>query len=636
MVETALISFLIGVQVVAQQVPAYRIEREQVRGGAELVTVFGHAPASEPGAQRLEIPLVSVLRDTVGSSDPDSVRLRYVWILTSTRPTLVQRTASALSFVWFRTGGKQHANQVPSPVLDLAAPAKSVWSHLAGDSLQALRFDGLGIPIRSSTRSYRGNFSDYRQLQIYRALGALNAVQQEPASQGVWSGNEFIDVYSRLSLTDRTLGGLVRQENLPKAYDKETSRRDEIRGHNWELLRQRAELNGLYFDPLALPGEAPTQAMLWVARDDVEVRQNRTFDRQFLGIANPWTDQRLAHWIGYSETRYFDEDNRPVPARTPGSHAVDMIPLALYGLDYPRVPLLLVDFRSSLTAKKRELLQHGSSAVLTGVLGITSFGNWSFLAANSTWTFVRGRHGAPTDRSERLRSYGEAREFLAADDRLAPDLRTELLRRLDHLALNPLENAMDTEATVAREQFAALMRYAQSPDGLAARLERDRQKELQAYTRSRTMRLWSSVGGFFRGPARDSEPDRAALRSELEARRLAVAHERFLRELLASSPRPEVVRDPSQILEVIQTLSGETFAGPGAPQLIAQVFERSRSVEIRMACLAGLRRLDVDEARNELLRLSEDTKQSDFWRAASLASFMGDPEGAVAAGSGQF
>jgi hypothetical protein len=635
-VETAIISFLIGAQVVAQQARAYRIQQVPVRGGAELVTVYGHAPTSEPGAQRLEIPLVSVLRDTVGSSDPDSARLRYVWILTSTRPTLVQRTASALSFVWFRTGGKQHANQVPSPVLDLASPAKSVWSHLAGNSLQALQFDGLGMTIRSSTRSYRGNFNDYRQLQIYRALGALNAVEQEPANQGVWAGNEFINLYSRLNLADRTFGGLVREENLPKAYDKEISRREEIRGHNWELLRQRAELNGLYFDPLALPGQAPTQAMLWIARDELDVRENHPFDRQFLGIANPWTDQRLAHWTGYSETRYFDEEHRPVPAGTPGSHAIEMIPLALYSLDYPRVPLLLADFRSSLTAKKRELLQHASTAVLTGVLGITSFGNWTFLAANTTWTFVRGRHGAPTDRSERLRSYSEAREFVEADDRLAPDLRTELFRRLDHLALNPLENAMDTEARVAREQFAALMQYAQTPDGLAARLERDRRKELQAYTRSRSMQLLSSLGGFFRGPARDSEQDSAALRSELEARRLAAAHERFLRELLASSPRPEVVRDPSQIRQVIQTLSGEPFAGPDAPHLIAQVFERSRSVEIRMACLAGLRRLDVEEARSQLVRLSQDPKQSDFWRAVSLASFKGDREAAVATGFGQF
>ena len=426
MVETAIISFLIGAQLAAPQAPVYRVEREPVGGGAELVTLFEHSSSGGLGVQSSETPLLSVLRDTLGSDNPGSARLRYVWILTSTRPTLLQRTASALSFVWFRTGGMGHADRVPSPVIDLAAPSKTVWSHLAGNSIQALQFDGLGIPIRSSTRSYRGNFSDYRQLQIYRALGAMNVVENQPDNNDVWPKSEFIDVYSRLSLADRTFGGLVRQENLTKVYNKETSQREEIRAHNWELLRQRAEANGLYFDPLALPDQAPTQAMLWIARNDLEGRDGRVFDRRFLSIADPWKDDRLAHWTGYSETRYFDPEGRPVVAGTPGARAVEMIPLALYGLDYPRVPLLLVDFRSSMTAKRRELFGHLSTAVITGVLGITTFGNFTFLAASSGWTMFEGRHGAPTKRNERLRSYSEAREFLAVDTRLAPRLKTEL------------------------------------------------------------------------------------------------------------------------------------------------------------------------------------------------------------------
>jgi len=124
--------------------------------------------------------------------------------------------------------------------------------------------------------------------------------------------------------------------------------------------------------------------------------------------------------------------------------------------------------------------------------------------------------------------------------------------------------------------------------------------------------------------------------SELEARRPAAAHIRYLRQLLASSPRPEVVQDSSDIRHMIDALSREPFAAPLASRLIAQVFERSASFEIRMACLADLRRLDVQEARNELLRLSRDPNQSDFWRAATLASLNGDPEPAVAAGTGQF
>lgn len=634
MLETALLSFLIGTQLAPQPSPAYRTERQAVADGAELITVFGRSRPPEPGAQSQQIPLVSVLRDTLGSSDPDSVRLRYVWVLTSTKPTLLQRAASALSFVWFRTGGKQHADQVPAPVLDLAAPARSVWSNLAGNSLQALQLDGRGAPIRSSTRSYRGNFNDYRQLQVFRALGALDALEREPDGQTAFAAAELHNVYARLSLSTRTFGGLVREENLPKFYDKESSRRAEIRGHNWEMLRQRAEANGLYFEPLALAGQTPTEALLWIARDDLNGSQIRTFDRHFLGIANPWIDQRILHWTGYSEVRYFDPQNRPVPGGTPDARALNLIPLALYSLDYPRVPLLLVDFRSSLTAKKRELVQHGASAVLTGFLGITSFGNWSFLAANSAWTFVRGRHGAPTVRSERLRSYSEAREFLE-DSTLAPELKAELLHRLDHLALNPLENGLDTEARVAKEQFAALMQYADSSNGLEAKLERDRQRELETYTRPLPIRPAIGAVRFFRiGLPNSSEAARAARHSALEARRQAAAHVRYLEQLLVSSPRLDVAEDPNRIRHVIDALSTEPFAAPHASQLIAQVFERSLSFDVRMACLRSLRRLDNPEARNELLRLSQDPHQSDFWRAVTLASFNSNPEPA-AAGSGQ-
>ncbi|HLH00403.1 MAG TPA: hypothetical protein VKX49_29125 [Bryobacteraceae bacterium] len=634
MIETALVTFLIATQGATQPAKVYHAEREQVAKGAELITVFGRTRSVDPGAAVQDIPLVSVLRDTLGSPNAASTRLRYVWVLTSTRPTLVQRTASALSFFWFRPGGKKHADGVPAPVMDLASPAKSVWSHLAADGIQALQLDGLGAPVRSSTRSYRGNFSDYRELQISRALAALESLDNSRETLAGWPVPELRNVYSRLSLSDRTLGGLVREQNLPKFFDKETSRRAEIRAHNWELLRQRAEENGLYFEPLALPGESATEVMLWVNRGDLDDGGGRNFDRQFLGIANPWSDERLLHWKGYSEIRYLDAENRPVSAATAGAREVELIPLALYSLDYPRVPLLLVDFRSSMTAKRRELVQHGFSAVLAGFLGVTSFGNWSFLAANSAWTFVRGRHGAPTDRSERLRSYSEARQFLAVDSGIAPPLKTELLRRLDQLALDPLENGLDTEARVAKEQFAALMQYSQAPDGLAAKLERDRQKELEAYERSHAARWLTGVGRFM-GVGR-GRPENPALVSELEARREAAAQVLYLKQALSSSPRPDVVQDPAAIREAVTALAREPFRVHGASKLIAEVLERSEAFDIRMACLAALRRLDVQQARNELDRLSQDPKESGFWRAATVALFPDNRERPAGTASGQF
>ncbi len=101
--------------------------------------------------------------------------------------------------------------------------------------------------------------------------------------------SQFKQIYSRLSLSTRAFGGLVREQQLAKYYDKKTSQKQQNRGHNWELLRQRAELNGLIFEPLALESGTPGEALLWIARSDLDSRDGRKFDGQFLSIANPWS-----------------------------------------------------------------------------------------------------------------------------------------------------------------------------------------------------------------------------------------------------------------------------------------------------------------------------------------------------------
>src|SRR6202035_823436 len=104
-------------------------------------------------------------------------------------------------------------------------------------------------------------------------------------------------------------------------------------------------------------GDTPLGAMLWVAQEDLDRRSAaHSFDGQFLSIADPCTDERLQHWTGYTEVRYFDTENRAVFPGTPGSRPVEMIPLAFYSLDHPRAPLLLADFRDHLKPKRREML----------------------------------------------------------------------------------------------------------------------------------------------------------------------------------------------------------------------------------------------------------------------------------------
>jgi hypothetical protein len=589
LLQSALVTLLIGAGFLSQPPPSYRVESEPAADGAELVTVFGRLQNPASGAQDLDVPLLTVLRDSLGDSDPANQRLRYVWILTSTRPTPWQRAASALSFGFFRAGSKSHANRVPSPTLDLASPYKSVYGNLFSNGLQVLEFDPLGAAIRSTTRTYRGNSSDYSNLQVFQALATLDNVGPDPE----FSNSQFREIYSRLSLSTHTFGGLVREQNLSKYYDRRTSQLQQTRAHNWELLRQRAELNGLIFEPLALAAGTPSEALLWIARSDLDTRAGRRFDGQFLSIANPWTDDRLMHWTGYTQRRYFDSDNHPVPEGTPDAHAEEMIPLALYNLDYPRVPLLLADFRNSLSPKRREMVNQGASSMVTGVLGLTRFGNPEFFAAQALWTFVRGRHGFAVNRSARLQAYSEAREFLALDSSLDPALRTQLQLRLDHLALNPRENDVAHEATLAREQYAVLLRYAGSSRG-AAKLERDRRKELEAYTESPGKRFAMGLGRVFtRGPRVDPEKPDPGLEAQLSEYRRSEYHIRFLDRLLASSPSPDVVWDAGAIGRSVSALSSDANASPQAQRLVSQVCARSTDSDLRLTCLRAFQHEDA-------------------------------------------
>jgi len=604
-----------------RQESSFRIQLDPVAGGAELVTLFGKLGYPASGADRLDVPIVSVLRDTLGGNDPETQRLRYVWILTSTRPTPLQRLASAFSFLCFRTGSKHHSTGVPSPALDLAAPGKSVVPDLLGKTLQSTQFDPLGVAVRTSTRSYRGNSSDYKKLHLYQALDAFDGLERSGQGRDILPESQLHEIYSRLRLSDHTFGGWVSRNKLEKYYGKEMNRRSETIGHNWELLRQRAELAGLYFQPLALEDSAPAQALLWVAREDLNQPKDRRFDRQFLNISNPWTDDRLQHWTGYTQLRYLDSENREVRKDSAEARAVEMIPLAFYGLDHPRAPLLLADFRNSLKPKRSELVRHGATSLVTGVFGITRFGNWPFFVGDSAFTFVRTRHGAATDRSARLEAYSDARNFLALDTSLDPKLRAELLHRLDHLALNPLENGIATEATVAKEQYAALLHYSDSTRGLA-KLEHDRRKELDSYTKSSAGRFFASLGRFFVGP---SSPQKSVpqVQNELAAFRSSAYQMRFLEKVLASSPRPEVAWDREAIRQSVDALSSSAPANPRAAKLIAQVFQASEDFDLRFACLRALHSLDLEQAHNELWRLSQSPATGDSWRAICLLYFQG-------------
>ncbi|HEY2843373.1 MAG TPA: hypothetical protein VGJ09_06975 [Bryobacteraceae bacterium] len=575
-------AMLIFPVVAAAATPEFRVERVPVANGAELLTVFSSLPDNLG-----EIPLVSVLRDSLGDDNPDNDRLRYVWVLTSTRPTVLQHAAAFVPFFYWRPDLGKNMDRKPSAILDLGDTTTPVWNALAQSLVQTAAIDSNGALIRSSTRRYRTNIADQRQVNLMEGMSVLSQLENAPESGPQFSQAELLELQARLMLAGKTLGGLVHADKLPEAYLKNRVQIQETRGHNWELLRQRAEANGLYFEPLGFD-RSQTHALLWVAREDLAAGP-RKFDGRFLGIGDPFTGTRLKNWTGYSQTRYFDDAGRIVDSGAPGATPRELIPLALYGLDYPKVPLLLVDFRDTRKPKHREMLRLAAGDALSGVLGISKFGNWPYMTASWSWNFVRARHGDANNRVDRLRTYTQVRRWLALDGSIDPKLRAELQKRLETLGVNPLEESIFAETQIADHQYDALLRYAADPQGLPALVERDRNAEVAAHRHDTPARAgfrlahWVTLGAYSHKETEDS----AGLSAVLDRERRAARQVQFLETVAQSSSRPDVVWDLAEVRHAVDELIATGLPAHSAA-VVTRIMQQTSDAQIRELCQQAL------------------------------------------------
>src|SRR6476661_3939425 len=80
----------------------FRTETIKIDGGAELITIFAKQSnfSAASGLSTSEMPLVSILKDTLGDDRAENDRLRFVWMLTYTRPSFWQRTAAFVPFLY--------------------------------------------------------------------------------------------------------------------------------------------------------------------------------------------------------------------------------------------------------------------------------------------------------------------------------------------------------------------------------------------------------------------------------------------------------------------------------------------------------------------------------------------------------
>jgi len=636
--------------------PQLRVERMPI-ASVELFTIFGRLDGRRAAGQPApEIPLLSVVRDSLGDDNPENDRLRYLWMLTYTRPTLVKRALSAVPFLYQHVGNKTPtSSNAPAPLIDLANTKRQTWNNLFWFGLQNGLFDSYGIPLKAASRNYRRNAIDYRAAHVTQALSILSSydnlrrrardenellasrqMSNDPESSvpnGVpiadvraplladfgpgFTPGEMLEMRARLILSSKLLGGLYGPDLFNFTVIKRSMAVTNSIGHNWEMLRQRAETEGLYFQPLTMPDGTATHALLWIAKSDLS-QTNRRFGDRFLNISDPWKDQRLRNWTGYSQVRYFDQDNRPTNASDPQARPLELIPLALYGLDHKKIPGLLIDFRDTLNPKKRELSRRFFRDLAKNVFSLSSFGNLPYFVGRKTFDFVTGRRGMDINQPTRLTSYSELKLMLSFNGTIDPGLRNEIEQRLENVSLNPLTNDNQAEIQLARRQYSALLDFARRPDGLAAKIERDRRAEMTPFKHGSVSRFFFNLGNVLTfGRYVHREQATSELSARLDSARVIRYHTNILVEVAKSSPQTEVAWDIEMVRRSLRALADHGVGASGsAAHAAAMIFRQTNDDEARRLCLDALYKINNKNARSELVRLFRVEQPQSEWRAA--------------------
>lgn len=536
--------------------PSLRSEMVPLDSGAQLITFFEPLPDNSASADgRSELPLLAILKDTLDDSDPANDRVRQVWVFTYSQPSIWQRIAGGVPFLYHPAGlDRGPGTRPPRAVLDLGDPSRGMWRGLAYSALQSEVVNPVGALARLTTHSFFDNYGEYRKTHLWEAGDVLSALP--PADSDYVTQDELQAVKERLELAGHPLGGLVADASLQHDQEKQRTKQTEARGHNWELLRQRAEDSGLYLEPLEPDGLAASFAILWVAQTDLENAPTRSFDRQFLNISNPFSDERLRRWDGYSETWDLNGEGVPVAEDSLDARSVTMIPLAAYALDHPHTPLLLIDFRGAGHPPRREIALKIAEDVTSGVLSITGFGHLGYIALKSSWMFVHGRHGGATDRSARRRAFVSVRNAIGADPNLDPRLRSELLSRIEKVDVNPIEHSWNQEIRDSWRQYDALIDYARTT-GLAREVDRDRGDEMTAALHGPVARTFLHLASILTGGLYNHhdtmnqslvtklDEQRRDARLKLQAQSLPPGNDPIIATKAASEPANKAARKPA-------------------------------------------------------------------------------------------
>jgi hypothetical protein len=557
---------------------------------SELLTLFCRTcqgPLGSEGVLGGGVPLVSVLRDRLGDSDVENDRITDVWLLTYTRQNLARRMLSAVPFFYWRVGGASSikVNNLPKPLLNLSAPRHPAIAAVGRQIVQFAAFDPISMPVRATSRAYGSNEVDNERLHLEEAA---NYLRSAPVSNGpnALTQTQLDTLLARLELRKKLLGGFVADRNAANLGQAAGFGQERVRARNWELLRQCADKTNLLFEPLALADTSQQYAMLWYSTQNAARRNAEALGPiwKLLNVEDPSRPGAVINKELLVQ-RDLDADGALLPAGETGVKTITLLPLGVYSLNYPSQPLLLVDFRNNGHLRRHEMTQRSINEIVSGVIGISHFTNWYYYVGADLYDFYASRHGSAMNKAARLDCYAQFRVQLALDRSLDPELRKQMQRRVDSLAVNPLESAPGRELQVAAARYALLREAAEEQeDGpIAARVDNQRRAELASLQSTPRQRFFADVlhtvtFGAYTKRANPGEENLALL----DSYRRVQNDIGFLDMLIAAGTPPEIGHRPEHVQSVVSDL--QTFL----PEIeSAQIHAHAERTLLKMQQLSG-------------------------------------------------
>jgi hypothetical protein len=552
------------------------------------LTLFCRSCEDASGSGR-DVPLVAVLRDTLGDVPSGNGRLTYVWLLTYSSPTWEKRALSAVPFFYWKIGDGSATvgSAEPKPLMNLTLPQRSVVSSVLRKTVQVTLFDPISTPVRASTRAYQNNQADHERLHLEEAESYLQSAPAADDESGP-TETELNTVIARLDLRKTMLGGFVSATRAAQFGEDANLEEERIRARNWELLRQCADKAGLLFEPIDLAGAKGQYAVLWFPLENTAPPEGIELSGiwKLLNLKDPYTQRTSL----LSANPY---------QRTFAGRQAQVVPLGVYSLTYPKLPLLLVDFRDGAHLRRHELTQRTINELTSGLIGVSRFTNWYYFAGADLYDFYSSRRGSATNQTERLNCYSKFRVALALDKNLQPELRDALEQRLKSLAVNPLETAPQREMQAAQQRYDLLQLAASSENSsLIRRLDKDRRSELERFGQSNSRSMgddllhFASLGFYTHRAAGNGVLDSLAKYRQVEY------YLAFLDGLTAAGTQPEVAYDSARINYAIVQLTGllPAIATRDTREHAAATIEKLRVLSadaaLKAECVAALESMD--------------------------------------------